>query len=51
MAFVSQSISDLAAAHPQDVLRPGFLRGYSVKRLGSWPGLNGLPFHGPYSFE
>lgn len=47
-AFVSQSASNFADAHPDYVARPGFLRSYSVKHLGSWPGINGVPFHRPY---
>ncbi|PWJ87034.1 hypothetical protein C8D77_11917 [Mesorhizobium loti] len=47
-AFVSQSAANFAAAHPDYVARPGFLLGYSVKHLGSWPGINGVPFYRPY---
>ena len=51
MAFVSQSVSDFSVVRPGDIFRPGFLRGYSVKRLGEWPGQSGLPFNQPYWFE
>ncbi|ESY02034.1 hypothetical protein X753_24950 [Mesorhizobium sp. LNJC399B00] len=51
MAFVSQSTSDFPTAQPVDIHRPGFLQGYTVKRLGEWPGLNGLPFYHSYWFK
>lgn len=50
-AFVSQSASELSAAPPHLVMRPGFLKGYSVKLQGSWPGEYGQPFFRPYTFS
>ncbi len=51
MTFVSQSVSDFSVVRPIDIYRPGFLQGYSVKRLGEWPGQYGLSFSRPYWFE
>lgn len=48
MAFVSQNVGELGAAPYHLVWRPGFLKGYSVKPLGTWPGRYGLPFRRPY---
>ncbi|ESX47245.1 hypothetical protein X762_19585 [Mesorhizobium sp. LSHC426A00] len=50
MAFVSQSMAHLRNPPHHLVRRPGFLQGYSVKFLGSWPGQYGQPFLPPYSF-
>lgn len=50
MAFVSQNMAELSDAPHHLVRRPAFLKGYSVKFLGSWPGQYGQPFLTPYSF-
>ncbi|MER8672199.1 hypothetical protein NKH45_34945 [Mesorhizobium sp. M1156] len=50
MAFVSQNMAELSDAPHHLVRRPAFLKGYSVKLLGSWSGQYGQPFLAPYSF-